>query len=70
MARTGHSAGSRRCNTKQHGTLGVLIRSIRQKRRSRNQVLGLLKDLRRLSTLYVSAKLLSQIIDQVAEAEQ
>lgn len=47
------------------GTLGVVVRSIRRQRRTREQVLTLLRDLPRQSTLHVSVKLLQTVIGQV-----
>jgi predicted nucleic acid-binding protein len=48
-----------------HGTLGILIRAVRRRQRSREQVLALLMALPERSTLHVRTDLLQQIIAEV-----
>lgn len=48
-----------------HGTVGVLLLGWERGRRSKRQVLSLLKAVRTKSTLHISEKLLSAIIAQV-----
>jgi predicted nucleic acid-binding protein len=47
------------------GTLGLLVRSIRQGRRRRAEVLAVLAELTTRSTLHVSKALLQSVIDAV-----
>jgi predicted nucleic acid-binding protein len=51
------------------GTIGLIVRSIRQGRRQRPEVIALLTDLPRRSTLYVSQSLLRSVIEDVTRAE-
>lgn len=48
-----------------YGTLGVLLRAIRRRQRSRQQVLEVLRSLQARSTLHVSRDLLRQVIEEV-----
>ena len=48
-----------------HGTLGILLRAVRRKQRTREQVLDVLHVLPLRSTLHVKRALLEQIIRQV-----
>lgn len=48
-----------------YGTLGVLLRAIRRRQRSREEVLEVLRSLRSRSTLHVSAHLLQQVVEEV-----
>lgn len=48
-----------------YGTLGVLLRAIRRRQRSREEVLEVLRSLRSRSTLHVSEDLLRQVIEEV-----
>jgi predicted nucleic acid-binding protein len=48
-----------------HGTLGILVRSIRRGLRSRSEVLGILSALRERSTLHVAPDLLADVITRV-----
>ena len=48
-----------------HGTIGVLVRSIRRAMRSREQVLEILRGVPQASTLHISGRLLSTIIATV-----
>lgn len=60
-ARLAASALGRRA----HGTLGLLLRSLRRGQRSREQVLALLDSLPERSTLYVGSKLLALVRGEV-----
>ena len=48
-----------------HGTIGILIRSIRRAQRTRGQVLDLLRAIPAQSTLHLNRSFLANIIDQV-----
>lgn len=48
-----------------HGSLGVLLRSLRLGRRKRDEVLSVLRGLPMRSTLHIRANLLQEIIEQV-----
>jgi len=48
-----------------HGTIGILLRSIRRGTRARSSVLGLLVEIRQRSSLYLSERLLNEVIDIV-----
>lgn len=48
-----------------HGSLGVLLRAIRQKRRTKGEVLRILRRLPSTSTLHIRSSLLEDIIRQV-----
>jgi predicted nucleic acid-binding protein len=48
-----------------HGTIGLLIRSVRTGRRTRNEVIDLLKHLRERSTLHIRPSLLAEIIQDL-----
>jgi predicted nucleic acid-binding protein len=48
-----------------HGSLGVLLRSIRTGRRKRAEVLSLLREIPTRSTLHIRANLLQEITEQV-----
>jgi predicted nucleic acid-binding protein len=48
-----------------HGTIGVLIRAIRRRQKSREEVLSLLRLLPQQSTLHIRSGLLEDIIAQV-----
>ena len=51
-----------------HGTIGILLRSIRRRRRSRAAVAALLRELPRRSTLHIKAELLNGFIRTVEQA--
>lgn len=51
-----------------HGTLGVVIRALRRNQRTKRQVANLLRSIRRRSTLFVDARLLQLLIDEVQKA--
>jgi predicted nucleic acid-binding protein len=48
-----------------HGTLGIIVLGFERKRRTKRQVLNLLRSIPRRSTLYVAESLLTFVIDQV-----
>ena len=48
-----------------HGTIGILIRSIRRQQKSKEEILTILRDLPNLSTLFIRPALLKQIIARV-----
>ncbi len=48
-----------------HGTIGILIRSIRRTQRTKEQVLDLLRAIPAKSTLHLNRSFLAKIIDQV-----
>lgn len=48
-----------------HGTIGILLRSIRRGYRGPEEVLGVLSELRQRSTLYIKNSLLDEIIVKV-----
>jgi predicted nucleic acid-binding protein len=50
-----------------HGTLGILLRAIRRRQRTPEDVLNVLNALRVRSTLHVKRELLNEIIRQVEE---
>jgi predicted nucleic acid-binding protein len=53
-----------------HGSLGVLLRSIRTGRRKRTQVLSLLHEIPTRSTLHIRASLLREITEQVESSPE
>ena len=52
-----------------HGTIGILLRSLRRGKRSRNAVAVLLRELPRRSTLHVKADLLNEFIQAVEKSD-
>jgi predicted nucleic acid-binding protein len=50
-----------------HGTIGILVRSIRRGLRTRPEVLDVLMTIRERSTLYIAPKLLAAVIARVAK---
>ena len=48
-----------------HGTIGVVIRAIRRGLRSRAQVVDMLSSIREISTLHLSNKLLSEVLERI-----
>jgi predicted nucleic acid-binding protein len=48
-----------------HGTMGILIRSIRRHQRKKEEVLSILKNLPTRSSLFIKPSLLQEIIDRV-----
>lgn len=51
-----------------HGTIGVIVRALRQQQRTKRQVLNLLRALPRRSTLFIEPRLLDWVIEQVTNA--
>jgi predicted nucleic acid-binding protein len=51
-----------------HGTVGVLVRSIRRGMRTREQVIRILRELPKRSTLRLSSKLLKAVIAKVEDS--
>jgi predicted nucleic acid-binding protein len=56
-------------NVRVHGTLGIIVRSIRMQFRSREQVLEILTSLPHRSTLYISVELLGDVISRVQSVQ-
>ena len=52
---------------KAHGTIGILIRSVRQRHRTERDIIDLLRDLPSRSTLYIRPSLLAEIIRALEE---
>jgi predicted nucleic acid-binding protein len=50
-----------------HGTIGILVRAIRRKQRTRDEVITLLRSLPLVSTLHVRQEFLEAIIRQVEQ---
>lgn len=53
-----------------HGTLGVLVRAIRQQTRSKSDVLKLLRSIPTQTTLHIRAALLAEVISDVEKNAQ
>lgn len=52
-------------NIRAHGTLGLLIRAVRQQSRTPSEVLALLASIPQCTTLHIRLSLLNQVIAQV-----
>src|SRR5688572_20371388 len=48
-----------------HGTIGVVVRALRRKQRTKRQVLNLLRSIPRRSSLFVDKRLLDSVLDEV-----
>lgn len=48
-----------------HGTIGIVVRAIRRRLKSRNEVVSILRSLPTTSTLHVRPSLLEEIIAEV-----
>lgn len=48
-----------------HGTLGILVRAIRQQTRSKSQIVELLRAIPTQTTLHIRASLLAEVISEV-----
>ena len=59
---------ARSLNIPVHGTIGLLVRSIRQKQRSRKAVAAILRELPRRSTLHVKPDLLNDCIRAIEQS--
>lgn len=53
-----------------HGTIGILLRSIRHGRRTREQVIATLRSIPTASTLHLKQALLDEVIQTVADSKQ
>jgi predicted nucleic acid-binding protein len=51
-----------------HGTIGVVVRALRRRQRTKRQVLNLLRSIPRRSSLFIDARLLDSVIEQVQNA--
>ena len=51
-----------------HGTIGILVRAIRRKLRTEEEVLTLLRTLPERSTLHLKRSLLDQVISEIEKA--
>jgi predicted nucleic acid-binding protein len=60
---------ARHLGVRVHGTLGIVLRSIRRNQRTREQVAAILRTIPTLSTLHLRQSLLDEIIKTVEEAE-
>lgn len=52
---------------KSHGTIGILVRAIRRKQRSKEEVLVILRALPALSSLHLKRQLLESVIAQIEQ---
>lgn len=52
-----------------HGTLGVLLRSIRRSQRERQDVIAILRSLPKVSSLHIRRSLLEEIIELAERAD-
>ncbi len=48
-----------------HGTIGVVLRALRRQQRTKRQILNLLRSLPQRSTLFIEARFLNSVIEQV-----
>ena len=48
-----------------HGTIGVLVRAIRRRQKTKEEILTILHDIPALSTIYIRQGLLKEIINRV-----
>lgn len=56
---------ARNLHIETHGTIGILIRSIRRKQRTKEEVLSVLRSLPERTTLHMKRSLLDQVISMV-----
>lgn len=54
-------------NVSAHGTLGILLRAVRRKQKSKEDILNILRALSIRSTLHVKRELLDEVIRRVEE---
>lgn len=59
---------SRNLGLAAHGTLGILVRAIRRKQKTKNEVISLLRSLPARSTLHIRPALLAEIIRDVEQS--
>ncbi len=57
------AAGNLRIGT--HGTIGILVRAIRRRQRTKEEILAVLRSLPRRSTLHMKSSLLQSVISEV-----
>lgn len=57
------AAGSLRIGT--HGTIGILVRAIRRRQRTKEEVLAVLRSIPTRSTLHLKRSLLESVISEV-----
>lgn len=50
-----------------HGTVGILVRAIRRKQKTREEVVGILRNLPHQSTLHIRRQLLQEIIGRLED---
>ncbi len=55
-------------NYRVHGTIGILIRSIRRKQRTKDEIIEVLRSIPARSTLHVRNQFLNKIIDEVVQS--
>jgi predicted nucleic acid-binding protein len=48
-----------------HGTIGVVVRALRQRQRTKRQVLNLLRSVPKKSSLFIEPRLLNSVVEQV-----
>ena len=53
-----------------HGSIGILIRSVRTAQRTRQQILNLLRELPDQSTLHISRQLLRKVVAEIERATE
>ncbi len=54
-----------RMNLKVHGTIGILVRAIRRRQKSPEQIISLLEAIPQRSSLHVRARLIEWAVDQI-----
>ncbi|MBI1299051.1 hypothetical protein GC175_29320 [bacterium] len=52
-----------------HGTIGILLRSIRRRQRSQQEVVSILQDLPARSTLHITKTLLQEVISSAQNTD-
>ena len=57
-------------NFKVHGTIGILLRSIRRGQKKPEEVLQILVDIQKTSTLYIKQALLNEVLQKVKQEFQ
>jgi len=53
-----------------HGSIGILVRAIRRGQKSKDEVIGLLRDIPRKSSLFIRPSLLEEVIAEVSRAPE
>ena len=59
---------AKRLDYEVHGTIGVVVRALRRQQRTKRQVLNLLHSIPRRSSLFIEARLLDSVIEEVNKA--